>query len=181
MWKVQTGERALFYWTLLVFTQAGGQWFMTPIIVHQSKEHYQYLHFNIPLDWKVHHTPSGYMDIDWWLKSMTQFSNLCGASPVNNQIIFFDGHDSHFDGRPLRPTEYQEIQPFLPKPGDSTNNHLSDNGPNYKLNSLYNEVKSAWILKYGTAKFLPRHVNSLLGVAWDTLKVSSGNTIRHIL
>ena len=74
---------------------------------------------------------------------MTQFSNVCGASPVNNKILFFGGHDSHFDGRALRHTDYQEIQPFVPKVGDSTNNQPSDNGPHSKLNSLYNEVKSA--------------------------------------
>ena len=74
---------------------------MPPVVVNQSNEYSQYLHHNIPLDWKVHHTSSGYMDIDEWLKAMTQSSNICGASPVNNQILFFDGHDIHFDDRAL--------------------------------------------------------------------------------
>ena len=38
MWKVQTGERAPLLCTLLVFTRADGQCFMTPVIVHQDKE-----------------------------------------------------------------------------------------------------------------------------------------------
>ena len=53
------------------------------------------------LECTVHHTPSGYMDRYEWLKAITQFSNVCGASPVNNHILFFNVHDSHFDNRAL--------------------------------------------------------------------------------
>ena len=38
MWKVQTGDRAPFWCTLPVFTQADGQYFMYPVVVHQDKE-----------------------------------------------------------------------------------------------------------------------------------------------
>ena len=99
MWKVKTGEQAPFWCTLLAFTRADGKCFMPPIIVPQAKEYYQDLHFNIPLVWKVHHTPFGYMDRDGCLKATKQLCNICSASPVNIQIIFFDGHESHFDER----------------------------------------------------------------------------------
>ena len=99
MWRMQTGERAPFWCTLLIFTRVGGQCFMRTIIVHQSKEYSQDLNHNIPLDCTVHNTPSGYMDRDGLLKAMTQLSNICGASPFNNQILFFDEHNSHFDKR----------------------------------------------------------------------------------
>ena len=62
MWKVQTGERTPFWYTLLVFTRANGKCFMPPTVVHQAKEYSQDLHHNIPLDCTLHHTPSGYMD-----------------------------------------------------------------------------------------------------------------------
>ena len=75
MWKVQTGERALFWCTLLVFTRADGKCFVPPVVVHQSKEYSQDLHHSIPLDWTVYHTPYGYMDRDEWLNVMTQLSN----------------------------------------------------------------------------------------------------------
>ena len=130
MWKVQTGERAPLWCTLLVFTRADGQYFMPPVIVHQSKEYSQDLHHNIPLYWIFHHTPSGYMDRYGWLKVMTQFSNICGASPVNNHVLFFDGNDSHFDDCSLTQTQSKNIQPFIPKVGDSINDQPNDNGPN---------------------------------------------------
>ena len=73
-----------------------------------------------------------------WLKSMTQLSDICGASPVNNHILSFCGHDRHFDEHVLRHMELRNIQPFVLKAGNSTNNQPNDNGPNGKLKSLYN-------------------------------------------
>ena len=111
---------------------------------------------------------------------MNQLSNVCGDSPVNNQILFFDGHGSHFDYFELRKMMCKKIQPFVLKLGESVNDQTNDNSPNAKLKSLYNVAKSAWMLKYGTKKFSPRHMNSVLVEAWVTLKVSSGNIIRDI-
>ena len=110
---------------------------------------------------------------------MTQFSNICGASPVNNNIIFFDGHGSNFDDCTLRHMEHQNIQPFLPKSGNSINNQNNDNGPDTKMMSLYNQEKSEWMLKYWTTIMLPHHMNSILVGAWDALKMSYGKVIRY--
>ena len=74
---------------------------------------------------------------------MTQLSNLCGAYPVNNQILLFDGHTSHFDDGTLRQMMCKNVQPFLLKSGDSINDHPNDIRPNSKLKSLYNVEKSA--------------------------------------
>ena len=97
---------------------------------------------------------------------MTQFFNIWGASPVNNQIGFFDGHDSHFDERVLIHMECQKIQPFVLKLGDSKNDQPNDNGPNEKLKSLYNDVNAARILNNGTSEFLTHCMNSILVEAW---------------
>ena len=113
------------------------------------------------------------MDIEEWLKAMNQLSNVYGTYPLNNQIIFFDGHHSHFDERALIHMEYQKIQPFILKSGDSNKYHSNDNLPNTKLKSCYNEVKSMWMLKYWTTKLLPHYMNSILVEAWDAFKVSA--------
>ena len=138
MWKVKTGERAPLWCTFLVFTRSDGQCFVPPIIVDQAKEYSQDLHFNIPLDWTVYHKPSGYMDRYGWLKSMTQLSSICSASPVKNQMILFNGHDSQFDDRAPRHTDCRNIQPFVLKSGYSTKNHPNDNGkmPNCSLSTM---------------------------------------------
>ena len=118
------------------------------------------------------------MDRYRWLTSMIQLSKVYGASPVNNQIILFDGHDSHFDNRSLIHVERRNMQPFILKPGDSANNHPNDNGKNSKHKSHYNEVKSAWIMKYVTRKFLPHYMNSILVESCDTFQVSDRKSIR---
>ena len=117
---------------------------------------------------------------DGWLKAMTQSSKVHGASPVKNQILFFDGHGSHFNDGALRKMMCKNIQPFVLKSIDSINDQPSDNGPNAKLKSLYNVAKSAWMLKYGETKFSPHHMKYVLVEAWDALKMSSGNITRDI-
>ena len=167
MWKAQNGKREPLWRNLLVFTRADGGWFMHPVAVHQAKEYSQYLHHNIPLDWTVHLTPSGYMDRDMWLKAMTQLSNICGASPAKNQILFFDGHDSHLNNRALTQMQRKKIHPFIIKSGDSINDLPNDNGTNSKLKALYNILKDKWIMKYGTTRFQPHHMNSILAERWS--------------
>ena len=85
---------------------------MPPIILHRSKEYSKDLQVKTLLEWTVYHIPSGYMYRNGRLKAMTQFSNVFGASPVNNQMIFFGGHGSHFDDHSLRQMKCQNINPF---------------------------------------------------------------------
>ena len=87
---------------------------MPPIIVCQAKEYYHDTHFKIPLDLILHLTPSGYMDRDSWIKSMTKLSIIYGASPINNPFFYY-GHYIHFNNRALSYMEDQNIQPFFMK------------------------------------------------------------------
>ena len=64
IWKSQTGERAPFRCTDMIFNRADGECFMPPMIVHQAKNYTQDLHWNLPSDWLVHNTLSGYIDRD---------------------------------------------------------------------------------------------------------------------
>ena len=178
MWKVQNGERAPFWCTLIVLTRADGKCFMPPVAVHQAKDYSQDLHHNIHLDCTVHHTPSGYMDRYGWLNDTNQFFNIYDASPVNNQIIFFDEHDIHFDYRSLTQMQRKNIQNFILKAGESINNQPNDNGPNSKLKALYKILKDKWMLKYGTTRFQPHHMNYVLVETWEAFTVSASNVIR---
>ena len=97
---------------------------------------------------------------------MVKFSKICGASPVNNQKLFFDGHNIHFNNRDLTQMQCKNIQPFILKVGDSINDQPNANVPNSKLKALYNVLKDKWILKYGTTRFQPHHMNSVLVETW---------------
>ena len=54
----------------------------------------------------------------------------------------------------------------------------NDNGPNSKLKALYNISKSKWMLNYGTTRFQPHHMNSILVETWESFIVSSGKIIK---
>ena len=71
----------------------------------------------------------------------------------------------------------KNIQPFILKVGDSINDQPNDNGLNSTLKDLYNISKAKWTMKYGTTRFQPHHMNSVLVEAWDAFKVLSGNII----
>ena len=86
---------------------------MPLVIIHQVTKYTQELHQNIPSDWIIHSTPSGYIDRDGWLMDMTHFSTICGATNLNNQILFFDGHDNHFDYRDMRILNFLHVQHFV--------------------------------------------------------------------
>ena len=75
------------------------------------------------------------MDRYGWLKYMNQFYNICVASPVNNQISFFDGHVIHFNDRVLMHVDHQKIQPSALKANNYGNYQINDNGLNYKPKS----------------------------------------------
>ena len=110
--------------------------------------------------------------------AMTKLYNVCVASPVRNQIIFFDGHGSHFNNGALRQMMRKNIQNLPLYSGDSFNDQPNDNGPNAKLKSCYSVANSALILKYGTAKFHPHHMNYVLVEAYYSFKISAGKIIR---
>ena len=103
------------------------------MIVHQAENYTQDLHWNLPSDWLVHNTPSGYMDRDGWMNTMSLFSRTFGAIKMNPQVLFFGGHDSHFDDRAPHILQSHHISQFILKAGDSTNDQPNDNGPNLKL------------------------------------------------
>ena len=132
---MKTWEKGTLWSTLLVFTWDDGKWFMRNIIVNQAKENSQYLHFNIPLNWIVHHTLYGCMDRYGLLKATNQLSTICGTYTIKNQPIFFNENDTHFNDRTLCYTDDQNIQ-FLPlKPVDFGNYQPNDNGKNEYTNS----------------------------------------------
>ena len=132
------------------------------MIVHQAENYTQDLHLNPPSDWLVHNTPSGYMDRYVWIKATSIFSRTCGASKLNSQVLFFDGHNSHFDKRATHLLRSHHISSFILKAGDSDNDQPNDNGPNLKLKRYYGIAKVKWHRQHGTMKFTPSHIHYVL-------------------
>ena len=133
LWSTQTGEIAPLWCTALIFDRTGGNYFIPPVLLHQSNHYTQDLHYNIPSDWVVHNSPSGYMDCGGWHKSMADFSSMCSSSPLNPQVLFYDGYDNHFYYRGFDIVLRHNIQSFILKTGYYVHDQPNDNGPNTKI------------------------------------------------
>ena len=81
------------------------------------------------------------MDRDGWWKSIQRFCKLSGAHAGNNQALFFDVHDSHWDADALDMMSNNFVHGFFLKAGDSVNDQPNDNGFNAKAKSIYNNEK----------------------------------------
>ena len=102
---------------------------------------------------------------------MSHFASNCCSSPLNPQVLFYDGHDSHFDDRALEILRKHNIQSFILKEGNSVHDQSNYNGSNTKLNNLYGDAIMNWMRQHGTLKFTPAHINSVLVATWETFKL----------
>jgi len=136
IWKTVEGEHAPFWVTILFYTRADGQVFIPPTIVHQGSEWTSDMGMNLPDNWIVHSTPSGYMDRDGFTKTCKNFVRLSGSSKTNPQFNFFDGHDSHWAPDALDTLAENGTRAFFLKAGDSTKDQPNDNGPNCCLRAF---------------------------------------------
>ena len=91
-------------------------------------------------------------------------------------MIFYDGHDSHFDDRAMNIICRHHIQYFILKAGDYVNGQPNNNGPSMKLKNVYGNERMKWMRKYGTLKFTPTHNNSVLVETRESFKISSMTT-----
>ena len=134
-------ERSPFWCTTLIFSRAYGHYFMSHVIVRQSENYTQDLHYNIPKYWVIQNTPYGYIDRGAWVKEIVHFNNFCGLNQLNTQVLFYDDHDGHFGDRDIHILRSHHIKPFVLKVVDSVNDQPNDNGPNLKLKGLYGQAR----------------------------------------
>ena len=105
---------------------------------------------------------------------------MCCSSTLNPQVLFYDSHNIHFDGRELDIIHRQNIHYFILKAGDSVYDQKNDNVPNMNLNILCGNTRMNWMRHHVTLKYSPSHMNYVLVETWNTLKLSSV-TITHKL
>ena len=67
------------------------------------------------------------MDRDGWMKAMVNFKTVFGSNKLNPQVLFYYGHEIHFDEMNILHSNH--IKPFILKACDSGNDQPNDNGP----------------------------------------------------
>ena len=81
------------------------------------------------------------MDRDGWQKPMAHFASMCCSSPLNIQVLFYNGHDNNFDDRALDIPLRHNIQYFILKADDSVHDQSNDNGPKMNLKNFYGNAR----------------------------------------
>lgn len=166
------GGKATFWVTFFFWTRADGQFVIPPCVVHQGAQMSDYFRLNLPQDWCVHCSPSGYMDRDGWLKVARHFKRYCG--PTRPLYLYFDGHDSHWDPDALDEWLDDNIFPTFFKAHGSEDDNMNDNGPNAAFHSEFDDATSDWGETYPGTKDAVPFVNERLVVAWKNLKARGG-------
>ena len=77
------------------------------------------------------------MYCDGWHKYMYHFPSVCCSSTLNLQVLFYDGHGSHFDNKELYILHRHNIQYVILKAGDYVHDYPNDKSPNINLNNFY--------------------------------------------
>ena len=111
------------------------------------------------------------MDHDGWHKSMSHFASMCCSSPLNPQVLFYDGHDSHFGDRALDIFRKQNIQYFILKSGDYVHDQPINNSPNMNFKNMYGNSRMNWIRHHGTLKVSLAHMNCALVETWEAFNL----------
>ena len=64
-------------------------------------------------------------------------SSMYYSSPLNTQVLFYDGHVCHYDDRELTILQSHHIKSFILKTGESMNEQTNNNVPTLNLKNLY--------------------------------------------
>ena len=108
---------------------------------------------------------------DGWNKYMDNFT--CCSSPLNTQMLFYNGYGSHIYYRELDILCRYDIHYFIIKEGGSVYDHPNDKGPNTKLNICHGNARMNWTRHCGALNFTPSHTSYVLVETWEHLKISS--------
>ena len=77
-------------------------------------------------------------------------------------MLFYDGHDSHFDDRKFGILRRHNIHYLILKAGDYVHDQEKNTGKNTKLKNLYGNEIMNWVRHHGTLKFTPTYMNYVL-------------------
>ena len=146
--KVTQGEggKAVYWVTFFYWSRFDGQFTIPPCVVHEGGEMCELFARNLPSDWCVHSSPSGYMDRDGWFKVACHFQKHCG--PTRPLYLFFDGHDSHWDPDALQLWFDDKIFSFFGRAHGSDDDNVNDNGCNAKFHAIFESVTGDWQESY---------------------------------
>jgi hypothetical protein len=173
-----TSEHAPFWCTLLISTRADGVLVMAPMLIAQGekgKVTHSLVH-NWP--YLYHQNEAGYMDKEAfaiYLKALRQQSL---ASLTNPQLLFYDGHGSHWALDAIQEVSEGNVHCFVLKANDSVHDQPNDNGVNSRLKALIYRKIATWRSHNPIAAIRQAIFNSIAVEAWEEFKLDAAPVIR---
>ena len=110
---------------------------------------------------------------------MINLNTVCGANKLNPQVLFYDGHCSHFYKRDMHILRSHHIKTFILNLSDSGDDNPNDNGPNLNMKGLYVQAIMDWQRHHGTLKFKNTHMDAILVDIWIYFQLSSTHVISN--
>ena len=73
---------------------------------------------------------------------MKDFSSVFRYSPINPEVLFYSGHNIHFDDREINALQSHHIQILILKTDDYVNYHSNNNGKNLRVKGVCGKARS---------------------------------------
>ena len=176
--RTVTGEKNPFWTTLFFFTRADGARLVPPMVIHQggTATHMpSSVATDLPDDWGVHCTPSGYMDRNGVRVLCERFVKYSGACAENPQYLYWDGHDSHWDPDALDYFAEHHVHVHFLKANDSSNDQPNDMGPNRNIKAIYATCYSEWRARYPGVVYTAEWLNGVLAETYRRFMLSANS------
>ena len=201
MQSLTTSEHAAFWCTVFSVTKADGT-LLPPVVLHQGVDNElsqascslgdaftsdpaitgsEHGPPNVPRDWMVRQSSSGYMTEEIWMDVANHIILNCPRAN-GPYLLYIDGHGSHWNEKALRKLKDHGIYVCFLRSHNSEQDQPNDNGFNSRQKSVYYKKLTEWKIKYPhriTQKFKAWHFNEVYHMAWQELIGSSGEVIRN--
>jgi hypothetical protein len=180
---LQSGEHAPFWVSVIIAACANGD-LLFPVIIHQGGS-FEDMPGNFALrlneNYHVTSTPSGYSDKETFIVIASVIRDYLIERGDDNEhnIVYVDGHDSHFNGNVFQFFSEVNISCRFLKSNDSVNDQPLDNGVNSLISKAYNEKYNDWRVRNMAETITPAIFNDIFSKAFESVRTAE--TTRKVI
>ena len=164
------------YWTSLYFTTCGDGTFLDMMVIHKGGTTTGttmpgHISMNLPPNFIVSETPSGYMTQPEFEKAILQLHEYRKKQKREHipSFFFMDAHDSHWGSVGLDFCLKHNIFPFFLRSNNSTEDQPNDNGSNAVVQAAYTKAQLRWRKKYPGVPFSKPYQNMVISDMWKAM------------
>ena len=129
---------------------------MKPIVIHECGDAVSMpadVILNLPQGWSVTSSQSGYVNATAWRLFADQFVSASGASEANQQFLYIDGYEAHWDEAALKFLLENHVHVMFLRSHSSITTQPNDNGVNQLWKECYSRAYAKWSREYPGSAF----------------------------